>query len=172
MTSYPLLESTDLTPRQREVFAAMPTDQPEALADFYGRLAHSPELAERMQQLMSHLRSGLRLPEPLRALAVLVAAAKHSAADTGFFLTLPDIRDALLPEEISEALARGLTPANMNRDQAIVYDFCCQIRSNGRVNNATFEQAAARFGREVCLEITILTGVVVCISMLANVIRM
>ncbi|MEK1929287.1 MAG: hypothetical protein AAAC47_05775 [Pararhizobium sp.] len=165
------MELDQLTSRQREVLAAMPAGQPGALNEFYGVLAHSPELAERMHRLMTYLQSGLRLPEPLRALAVLVAATKHTPGDATFFLKMQDIRDALLPSEISNALIESRRPENMTSDQEIVYDLCTQVRSNGRVNNVTFERAAVRFGREVCLEIVILMGAIACMSMLVNVIK-
>ncbi|NTJ11588.1 hypothetical protein [Rhizobium lusitanum] len=172
MTRYPALELEHLTPRQREILPAVVAGQSDTLNRFYRALMHSPELAERLQHLMAYLQSGLRLPEPLRALAVLVAATKHCAEDARFFLEMADIKDAILPSDISRALIDRRKPDNMTADQEIVYDFCTQVRSNGRVDNVTFERAAARFGREVCLEIGILMGSVACMSMLVNVVEM
>lgn len=138
---------------------------------FYSRLANSPELAALVRSLMDYMSIGLRLPEPLRAVAVLVAAAKHSPVSAKFFAAMPEIQAAGLPAATVESLVRKERPEGMAGDQAMIHDYCIQIRDNGRVDNAAFAPVNARFGAAICLEIAVLMGSTATMSMLANVIN-
>lgn len=155
---FPPLNPKDMTPRQREVADAIQKRRSGGLGGPYPAMVYSPEVADRAQLLGEYLRFNLRLPEPLRAMAVLVAAGRHRAADVTPFLAAGGIRDSGLAEDKVKALAEARRPDGMSADEALVHDFCFELSRTGRVKNATFDRTAARFGKEICLELVAVCG--------------
>ncbi len=142
----------------------------DAADQFYRDLCQSAELAELLRALMDYMATGLRLPEPLRGLAVFVAAAKYQPQTARFFATIPNIQQTGLPDAMVEALTKREMPSGMSADQAAVYAYCIQIRDNCRVDNKTYAALVGRFDAAICLEIAMLMGSVAAMAMLVNVI--
>jgi 4-carboxymuconolactone decarboxylase len=155
---FPPLTPKDMTPRQREVAEAIEKRGASGLRGPYVPMVYSPEVADRAQLLGEYLRFNLRLPEPLRALAVLVAAGRHRAADVAPFLATEGIRDSGLADVKVKALAEARRPDGMGEDEAMIHDFCFELSRAGRVKNVTFQKAAGRFGKEICLELVAVCG--------------
>jgi 4-carboxymuconolactone decarboxylase len=165
---YSPLKPEEMTPRQREVAEAIEKRRVGGLGGPYAPLIYSPEVADRAQQLSEYLRFGLRTPERLRLLAVLQTARYYSSG-AEFLAATKDAREAGLADEKIKALSEGRRPADMTADEAMIYDFCAQIHTTGRVKNVTFNRVESRFNREVCLELVIVCGYTAFSAMVHNV---
>jgi hypothetical protein len=51
----------------------------------------------------------------------------------------------------------------------MVYDFCAEIHTTGRVKNVTFNRLESRFNREICLELVVVCGYTAFSAMVHNV---
>src|SRR5690242_10506561 len=84
---YPRLTPVQMSPRQHEVAKDIIERRAGPLSDPWAAMLHSPEAAALIHPLWHRLRYGLRLPEPVRFMAVLMTAARRNAADAALFLT-------------------------------------------------------------------------------------
>jgi 4-carboxymuconolactone decarboxylase len=162
-------EPSQMSPRQREVAQSIESRQDDSLRGPYLALLHSPEVAERAHALAQHLRFGLRVPERLRALAVLVAAARHDKADATSFAAMEDIRASGLAADKISALAEGRKPADLDRDEELAYAFCHHLVTTGRVRSADFEGLVDRFDRAIALEFVATCGYTAFLTTLSNI---
>jgi 4-carboxymuconolactone decarboxylase len=167
---YPPLAPDDMTDRQREVAEAIDKRRVGGFVGPYPALIYAPEIADRVQLLAEHLRFGLRLPERLRLMAVLIAARRKNADDAFLFHTQP-ARDAGLSEATIQALSEARRPEGMDADEAMIHDYCVELARSGGVRNAAFERVAGRFGLEICLELVATCGFAALMSMMLNVIQ-
>jgi 4-carboxymuconolactone decarboxylase len=166
---YPPLKPADMTPRQREVAEAIARRRSDGFTRPDGPLLYSPEVADRLQLLGEHLRFDLRVPERLRVLAVLVAAARHRKDDVAHYLALDEVRQCGLGDAKIKALSEGHRPSEMKEDEEMVYDYCTELTKTGRVRSATFDRVASRFGREICLELVKVCGYTLFMTTVINV---
>ncbi len=166
---FPPLKLEEMTPRQREVAEAASERRAGALSGPYLPLIYSPEVADRVHILGEYLRFKLRVPERLRALAVLAAAGRYRSADVRFFVHLDAIQQSGLAPAKIVALSEGCRPPDMKEDEALVYDYCTELMKTGRVKSATFERAVNLFGREICLELVKVCGYTAFLTTVLNV---
>ncbi|WP_129782462.1 carboxymuconolactone decarboxylase family protein [Peristeroidobacter soli] len=166
---YPRLTPVQMTPRQHEVAEEIAKQRAGGLSDPYAALLYSPDVARLLQPLWEYLRFNLRLPEPLRLMAVVMTAARHKAADAEIFLRGDNVRDSGLTNDKIKALLEGRRPTGMTQDEAIVYDFCSQLLKTGRVTDNVFDSMAARFDRAICVELTTLCANTVMLKLVLKV---
>ena len=56
----------------------------------------------------------------------------------------------------------------MQEDERLVYDFCIHLSLNHRVPDALWQEAVARMGEQAVVDLTVLSGTYVMVSMLLN----
>jgi 4-carboxymuconolactone decarboxylase len=56
----------------------------------------------------------------------------------------------------------------MQDDERLVYDFCVQLTLNHRVPDALWQEAVTRMGEQSVIDLTVLSGTYVMVSMLLN----
>jgi 4-carboxymuconolactone decarboxylase len=56
----------------------------------------------------------------------------------------------------------------MQDDERLVYDFCIQLSLNHRVPDALWQEAVTRMGEQAVVDLTVLSGTYVMVSMLLN----
>jgi 4-carboxymuconolactone decarboxylase len=56
----------------------------------------------------------------------------------------------------------------MQADEALVYDYCVQLTLNHRVSDALWERAIAEMGEQAVVDLTVVSGTYVMVSMLLN----
>ncbi|WP_042883254.1 hypothetical protein [Cupriavidus necator] len=166
---FPELAPDEMTPRQREVAAAIGERRVGGLSGPYMPLIYSPEVADRAQLLGDYLRFNLRVPERLRVLAVLVAAGRHRGSDAASFLHLDTVQESGLAASTISALCNGHRPDGMTSDEEMVYEYCMELTRSGRVKGVTYDKLAARLGAEICLELVAVCGYASFLSMVVNV---
>lgn len=166
---FPTLNHEDFSDHQRSVANRI---QQERVGGFEGPfvpLIYTPEVANRFQILDEYLRFGLRLPERLRALAVLIAAGRYRSSDVRHFVELEDIRNSGLEDHKIYALQEGRRPDSLTESQEIIYQYCNELVGRSSAKNATFDRAVKYFGREICMEFVVLCGHISLLTMFINI---
>lgn len=166
---FPPVEVSSASPRQRAVAEKIAARSGQTVSGHHLVLLHAPEIADRVYMLEEHLRTGLQIPERLRALTILMAAARYRASDTAHFMEAESIRQSGLAQSTMDAIASGTTPTAWREDERLVHAFCSDLSALGRVRNSTFDSACAVLGRVVCLEIVKVYGYARYLTMLLNI---
>jgi len=56
----------------------------------------------------------------------------------------------------------------MQEDERLVYDYCVQLSLNHRVPDALWQEAIEKMGEQAVIDLTVLSGTYVMVSMLLN----
>jgi 4-carboxymuconolactone decarboxylase len=166
---YPALKLDEMTPRQREVFEKIDQDRALGVCGPYVALMHSPEVAVRVQTLGEHLRVGMRVPERLRVLAMLLAAGRRPSVELKSYTHLVEVRRSGLGDEKIAALISGRRPTEMADDEEMVCEYCSELLNTGRVRNSTYDRVVNHFNREICMELVVICGFTNYLAMLINI---
>jgi 4-carboxymuconolactone decarboxylase len=59
-------------------------------------------------------------------------------------------------------------PNSMADDERLVYDYCVQLSLNHRVPDALWQEAVSNMGEQAVIDLTVLSGTYVMVSMLLN----
>jgi 4-carboxymuconolactone decarboxylase len=59
-------------------------------------------------------------------------------------------------------------PTSMQDDERFVYDYCIQLSLNHRVPDALWQEAINKMGEQAVIDLTVLSGTYVMVSMLLN----
>jgi len=59
-------------------------------------------------------------------------------------------------------------PTSKQADERLVYDYCVQLSLNHRVPDALWQEAVAAMGEQAVVDLTVLSGTYVMVSMLLN----
>ncbi len=76
-----------------------------------------------------------------------------------------------LKPEIADAIAEGKRPANMQADEAAVYDFAHQLLHTGQVSDAAFGAVKEKFGEQGVIDLIGAVGYYTIVSFVLNVDR-
>lgn len=164
------LDAAAMSPAQRDVAAAIAGGPRGGIAGPFKALLHSPELADKVQQLGAHIRFRSALPRRLNELAILVTGRKWRAefevwAHRRFAL------EAGLDPAIADAIAAGQRPEAMDAAEAAVHDFAHQLVHDGRVDDAAFAAVSDLFGQAGAVELVGTCGYYSLVSFVLNVDR-
>ncbi|MEI8401793.1 MAG: carboxymuconolactone decarboxylase family protein [Alcaligenaceae bacterium] len=165
---FPILTPEEMSPRQKEVAAAIAGGPRGGIRGPFLALIHNAELANRIQQLGEHLRYGNSLSLAQIELIVLTVA-RHWNCQYEWFAheriarTTTDLADGII-----KALALGQTPANMTAEETTLHLLAKQSLANGEPSDAVYEQAAKFFGRAGVLDALALTGYYSMMAMILN----
>jgi 4-carboxymuconolactone decarboxylase len=133
----------------------------------YQPALHSPELADKWQQLGELLRYRTSLPARLSELAVLVVARHH---DCGYVWTAhePVALKAGIAGDAAGAIRAGRKPAFKNADESAVYDYCKELLEAKVVGDATYAAALQHVDVRGIVELTCLLGYYTMVAMSLN----
>jgi 4-carboxymuconolactone decarboxylase len=76
-----------------------------------------------------------------------------------------------LAESVAADIKAGRRPADMQKDEAVVYDFCTELRERRRVSDATFAAAADLLGEKGVIDLIANMAYYDLVSMVLNVDR-
>jgi 4-carboxymuconolactone decarboxylase len=178
---FKLIPLDQMTPAQRSVADAIrsgprsttgssATASATTIGSPFNVWLRSPELADHLQKLGSHIRFKSSLSPRLNEFAILVTA-RHW---TSQYEWVAHHRLALaggLNPQVAEDLAQGKRPANMQADEAVVYDFSREMHVNHQVSDATYKAAIDKFGEQGVMDLIAVNGYYVLVSMTLNVDR-
>jgi len=138
-----------------------------ALGGPYNALLRSPEMARRCFDFLDYLRFKTSVSKRLNEFAILIQA-RIANAQYEWWAHDPIAQRAGLSNAIIEQLRQCKRPEGMQADEALVYDFCIQLSLNHRVPDALWQQAVTEMGEQAVVDLTVLSGTYVMVSMLLN----
>ena len=138
-----------------------------ALGGPYNALLRSPDMARRAFDVLDYLRFRTSVPKRLNEFAILIQA-RIANAQYEWWAHEPIARKAGLAEAVMRDLQACRRPARMQDDERLVYDYCVQLTLNHRVPDALWQEAVAKMGEQAVVDLTVLSGTYVMVSMLLN----
>lgn len=164
---FPQLTLEQLTPAQRPLGEKILTISSVGLAGPYNPMIRSPEMAQRMYDLLDYLRWHTSVPTRLNEFAILIQG-RLWRSQVEWFAHEPLARKAGLSEQVAADLKANRRPEGMKPDEAAVYDFCMELSTQHAVSDATFARAKAVLGEQGVVDLTALTGTYVTVAMLLS----
>jgi len=164
------LAESELDPAQLKVYRELMAGPRGGVRGPFNALLRSPVLVDRVQKLGEFLRFESSLPARLNEFAILITA-RHWNAQYEWFAHYPHALKGGLKPEVAADLAQGRRPANMQEDEAIVYDFCKELHEKKSVSDATYDRALKKFGERGVVDLIGVSGYYTLVSMVLNVDR-
>ena len=138
-----------------------------ALGGPYNALLRSPEMARRCFDHLDYLRFKTSVSKRLNEFAILIQA-RIANAQYEWWAHAPIAQRAGLSTEVIEQLRHCNKPQGMQADETLVYDYCVQLSLNHRVSDALWKRAIAEMGEQAVVDLTVVSGTYVMVSMLLN----
>jgi 4-carboxymuconolactone decarboxylase len=138
-----------------------------ALGGPYNALLRSPDMARRCFDLLDYLRFKTSVNKRLNEFAILIQA-RIANAQYEWWAHEPIARRAGLSDAVMRDLQDCRRPAAMQDDERLVYDYCVQLSLNHRVPDALWQDAVGKMGEQAVIDLTVLSGTYVMVSMLLN----
>jgi 4-carboxymuconolactone decarboxylase len=138
-----------------------------ALGGPYNALLRSPEMARRCFDHLDYLRFKTSVSKRLNEFAILIQA-RIANAQYEWWAHAPIAQRAGLSTEVIEQLRHCNKPQGMQADETLVYDYCVQLTLNHRVSDALWKRAIAEMGEQAVVDLTVVSGTYVMVSMLLN----
>jgi 4-carboxymuconolactone decarboxylase len=157
-----------MTPDQRAVAEAIASGPRGGLRGPFQAWLRSPVLADRLQKVGEYLRFSSAVPRRLNELAILITARAWDA-QYEWYAHHRMAMEAGLDPAIAADIAEGRRPASMQADEAVVYDFCTELRANRNVGDATLAAALGLLGEQGVIDLIAVGGYYDVVSMTLNV---
>jgi 4-carboxymuconolactone decarboxylase len=138
-----------------------------ALGGPYNALLRSPEMARRCFDHLDYLRFRTSVNKRLNEFAILIQA-RISNAQYEWWAHEIIARKAGLSDAVMKDLRECKRPSSMQEDERLVYDYCIQLSLNHRVPDALWQEAIDKMGEQAVIDLTVLSGTYVMVSMLLN----
>jgi len=133
----------------------------------YNALLRSPDMARLCFDFLDYLRFRTTVNKRLNEFAILIQA-RISNAQYEWWAHEVIARKAGLSEDVMTDLRACRRPARMQEDERLVYDYCVQLSLNHRVSDALWQEAVDTMGEQAVIDLTVLSGTYVMVSMLLN----
>ena len=133
----------------------------------YNALLRSPDMARRAFDFLDYLRFRTSVDKRLNEFAILIQA-RIANAQYEWWAHETIARRAGLSDAVMAELRQCRRPAAMRDDERLVYDYCVQLTLNHRVPDALWQQAVDTMGEQAVVDLTVLSGTYVMVSMLLN----
>ena len=138
-----------------------------ALGGPYNALLRSPEMARRCFDFLDYLRFRTSVNKRLNEFAILIQA-RIANAQYEWWAHEVIARKAGLSDAVMAELRECQRPTSMQDDERLVYDYCVQLTLNHRVPDALWQEAVSKMGEQAVIDLTVLSGTYVMVSMLLN----
>jgi 4-carboxymuconolactone decarboxylase len=165
---FPPLDKEAMTPAQRDAAEAIASGPRGGLGGPFQTWLRSPDLADRLQKVGEYLRFSSSVPRRLNELAILITARAWDAQYEWYAHHRMAMAAGLDPAVAAE-LAEGRRPSSMQADEAVVYDFCTELRAMRTVSDATLKAALDLLGEQGVVDLIAVSGYYDIVSMTLNV---
>ena len=165
---FPPLEMDAMTPAQRQAAEAISSGPRGGLGGPFQAWLRSPDLADRLQKVGEYLRFSSAVPRRLNELAILITARAWDAQYEWYAHHRMAMAAGLDPA-VATDIAEGRRPTGMAADEAVVYDFCTELRATRTVSDATLAAALALLGEQGVVDLIAVSGYYDIVSMTLNV---
>jgi 4-carboxymuconolactone decarboxylase len=159
------LTMEQLTPEQRPLGEAIMKISVLGIAGPYNAMLRSPVLGQRMFDLLDYLRWHSSVPLRLNEFAILITGRLWRSQAEWYVHGPLAVKAGLSPQIIAD-LKANKRPANMQPDEAAVYDFVMELSQRHEVSDETFARAKTLLGEQQVVDLTAVTGTYVTIAML------
>ena len=160
----------ELTPAQQTMVNELLAGKRTSLGGPFNVFLRSPETGNLAQKLGERVRFGGSLSPRLREMAILMTA-RWWLSQYEWFAHKPMALAAGLSPQVVDSLQAGQRPAQMQPDEAVIYDFSTELRERRRVSDATFQAATKLFGEQGVMDLIATMGYYDLVSMALNVDR-
>jgi 4-carboxymuconolactone decarboxylase len=160
----------EMTPAQKTMIENLLNGERRGTGGPFNVLLRSPEIGDLAQKLGAGVRFHSSLPNKLNELAIIITARYWTAQ----FEWNAHKRAALaagVSPAIVDAIAAGKRPAQMQPDEAAVYNFGTELLRTKQVSDATFQAAKTAVGERGVVDLISVMGYYQLVSMLLNVDR-
>lgn len=165
---FPPLTLDEMTAEQRAAAEAILAGPRKRLAGPFNVWMRSPDLGDKLQRVGEYVRFRSSLPGRLNEFAILITA-RHWTAQFEWYAHLPLALAAGLDPQVAADLADGRRPADMQDDEAAIYDFCIELRRDRQVAEPTYAAIRDRFGERGVVDLIGLMGYYDTVSMTLNI---
>src|SRR5215216_356521 len=159
-----------LNPAQKTMVNDLLAGKRTSLGGPFNVLLRSPEMGNLAQKLGEYVRFKSAVPRKLNEMAIIMTARSWSS---GYEWTAHKTaaQQAGLNDAIIDAIQAGRRPAMMQKDEAVVYDFCSELRERRRVSDATYKAALDLLGEQGVVDVIAAMGYYDLVAMALNVDR-
>ena len=164
----PPLEPHAMSEAQKRAAAELAAGPRGGVRGPFVPLLRSPELMSRLQKVGEYLRYESALEPRLAELAILIVARQWTQ-QFEWRVHIPLALKAGIEQDALDGLEKGIRPARMKDDEALVYDFCDELFRTHGVSDATFAAAVGRLGERGLVDLIALIGYFATVSMVMNV---
>jgi 4-carboxymuconolactone decarboxylase len=168
---FPVLTLDTVTAEQRPLAEQIAKVSSIGLGGPYSPLLRSPEMGQRMFDLLAYLRWKTTLPLNLNEFAILIVG-RQWRSQVEWFAHVPIAIKAGLGADLIAELKTNKRPSNMTPDEAITYDFVTELTTTHVVSDATFARAKALFTEQQIVDLTTVAGTYITIAMLISMANM
>ena len=162
---FPQLTLDDLHEFQRPLGEQIMKVSSIGLEGPYNPLLRSPVLGQRMFDLLYYLRWHSSLPLRLNEFAILIIG-RQWRSQVEWFAHAPIATRAGLSEAVIADLKAQKRPADMQPDEAVVFDVVTELSTTHRVQDATFARAREIFSEQQLVDLTTTAGTYITVAML------
>ena len=157
-----------LNPAQKTMVNDLLSGTRTALNGPFNVLLRSPEMGNIAQKLGEYLRFRTAVPKKLNEMAILMTA-KAWASQYEWVAHKALALEAGLSPAVADDIQAGKRPSRLQPDEAVVYDFCTELREKHRVSDATYKAAVTLLGERGVVDLVALMGYYDLVSMVLNV---
>ena len=176
---FKLIPVEKLTTEQRVVYDAIrggpraklantSASAPGPLGGPFNAMLRSPGIGNIVQALGGEIRFKSSLSNKLNEFAIMVTA-RYWTANYEWHAHCKLALEAGLDPAKAKDLAENRRPANMDEDEAIVYDFSRELHEKKSVSDENFKRVVDRFGERGVFDLIAVNGYYSLVSMILNV---
>jgi 4-carboxymuconolactone decarboxylase len=162
---FPMLTMEQLNYQQQPLAEQFLKVSSIGLAGPYNVLLRSPVLGQRMFDLIYYLRWDTSVPLRLNEFTILITARLWRSQVEWFAHAPLAIKAGLSPDIVAD-LKANKRPANMQPDEAVVYDLVTELSIKHEVSDETFNRAKQILSDQQVVDLTALTGTYVTVAMI------
>ncbi len=176
---FPLIPVENLTADQKVVYDAIKSGprskiantaaaKPGPLGGPFNIMLRSPAVGNLVQALGGELRFKSSIPSKLNELAIMVTARYWTSQYEWYAHCRLAIEAGLDPAKAKD-VAENRRPANMDDDEAMIYDFSRELHETKGVSDTNFKRIKDRFGERGLFDLIAVNGYYSLVSMILNV---
>jgi len=141
---------------------------PGPLGGPFNVMLRSPGIGNIVQALGGEIRFKSSLSNKLNEFAIIVTA-RYWTANYEWYAHCKLALEAGLDPAKAKDLAENRRPANMDEDEAIVYDFSRELHEKKSVSDENYKRVVDRFGERGAFDLIAVNGYYSLVSMILNV---
>src|SRR5271168_628438 len=154
---FPQLTLEQLDDQQRPLGEKILKISSVGLGGPYNPMLRSPEMAQRMYDLLDYLRWHTSVPTRLNEFAIVIQG-RLWRSQVEWYAHYPNALKAGVSARTLADLKANRRPGDMQPDEAAVYDFCMELYTRHAVSDATFDRLREFLTDQQIIDLTMVSG--------------